>query len=99
MARHLLCLSNGTALACHASFGLYAPGKNSIHSSVDCLAACIQEAGIPAKFAKTIGIAVDHRRRNRSLESLQVCSLRLILFQTYAPSMLAVVVISKSVYG
>lgn len=31
-----------------------------------------QEAGIPAKFAPTIGIAVDHRRRNRSLEGLQV---------------------------
>ncbi len=31
-----------------------------------------QEAGIPAKFAPTIGIAVDHRRKNRSLESLQV---------------------------
>jgi len=32
----------------------------------------VQEAGIPAKLAPTIGIAVDHRRRNRSLESLQV---------------------------
>ncbi|KAF5841813.1 60S ribosomal protein L13 [Dunaliella salina] len=31
----------------------------------------LKEAGIPAKFAPTIGIAVDHRRRNRSLESLQ----------------------------
>lgn len=31
-----------------------------------------QEAGIPAKFAPTIGIAVDHRRKNRSLEGLQV---------------------------
>ena len=31
-----------------------------------------QEAGIPAKLAPTIGIAVDHRRRNRSLEGLQV---------------------------
>jgi hypothetical protein len=30
-----------------------------------------QEAGIPAKLAPTIGIAVDHRRTNRSLESLQ----------------------------
>ncbi len=39
----------------------------------------MQEAGIPAKFAKTIGIAVDHRRRNRSLESLQV-SLVMHLF-------------------
>jgi hypothetical protein len=31
-----------------------------------------QEAGIPAKFAPTIGIAVDHRRKNRSLETMQV---------------------------
>jgi large subunit ribosomal protein L13e len=31
----------------------------------------LKEAGIPRKFAPTIGIAVDHRRRNRSLESLQ----------------------------
>lgn len=35
----------------------------------------VQEAGIPAKFASTIGIAVDNRRKNRSLESLQVRSL------------------------
>lgn len=32
----------------------------------------VQEAGIPVRRARTIGIAVDHRRRNRSLESLQV---------------------------
>ncbi len=31
-----------------------------------------QEAGIPRRQARSIGIAVDHRRRNRSLESLQV---------------------------
>ena len=31
----------------------------------------LKEAGISAKLAPTIGIAVDHRRRNRSLESLQ----------------------------
>eukprot|EP00889_Picochlorum_renovo_P003536 jgi/Picre1/30566/NNA_005928.t1 len=31
----------------------------------------LKEAGIPAKLARTIGIAVDHRRRNRSLEGLQ----------------------------
>ena len=36
-----------------------------------------QEAGIPAKLAPTIGIAVDHRRRNRSLESLQENANRL----------------------
>eukprot|EP00879_Flechtneria_rotunda_P000168 GHRR01000238.1.p1 GENE.GHRR01000238.1~~GHRR01000238.1.p1 ORF type:complete len:211 (+),score=62.11 GHRR01000238.1:137-769(+) len=31
----------------------------------------LKEAGIPRKLAPTIGVAVDHRRRNRSLESLQ----------------------------
>lgn len=31
----------------------------------------MQEAGIAAKLAPTIGISVDHRRRNRCLESLQ----------------------------
>jgi large subunit ribosomal protein L13e len=31
----------------------------------------LKEAGIPRKLAPTIGIAVDNRRRNRSLESLQ----------------------------
>jgi hypothetical protein len=30
-----------------------------------------QVAGIPSKLAPTIGIAVDHRRRNRCAESLQ----------------------------
>merc|ERR1712130_719740 len=42
----------------------------------------LKEAGIPAKFAKTIGIAVDHRRRNRSLESLQLNAARLTLAQS-----------------
>mmetsp|Transcript_7583 Transcript_7583/g.11356 ORF Transcript_7583/g.11356 Transcript_7583/m.11356 type:complete len:204 (-) Transcript_7583:55-666(-) len=32
----------------------------------------LKEAGINAKVARTIGIAVDHRRRNKSVESLQV---------------------------
>ena len=31
----------------------------------------IQQAGINRKLARTIGIAVDHRRMNRSMESLQ----------------------------
>lgn len=30
-----------------------------------------QAAGIPKKLAPTIGISVDHRRKNRSLEGLQ----------------------------
>lgn len=31
----------------------------------------LQSAGIPKKLAPTIGISVDHRRKNRSLEGLQ----------------------------
>ncbi|XP_038907267.1 60S ribosomal protein L13-3-like [Benincasa hispida] len=37
----------------------------------------LKAAGIPKKYARTIGIAVDHRRRNRSLESLQANVQRL----------------------
>merc|ERR1719378_1799827 len=32
----------------------------------------LKEAGINRKEARSIGIAVDHRRRNRSMESLQL---------------------------
>eukprot|EP00040_Diaphanoeca_grandis_P004154 m.27296 g.27296 ORF g.27296 m.27296 type:complete len:207 (+) comp15722_c0_seq1:115-735(+) len=37
----------------------------------------LKEAGISRKKAQTIGIAVDHRRTNRSLESLQINVQRL----------------------
>ena len=37
----------------------------------------LKAAGIPKKLAPTIGIAVDHRRRNRSEESLALNSKRL----------------------
>ncbi|GLT54874.1 hypothetical protein SLA2020_280360 [Shorea laevis] len=37
----------------------------------------LKAANIPKKLAPTIGIAVDHRRRNRSLESLQTNVQRL----------------------
>ncbi|XP_074273759.1 large ribosomal subunit protein eL13z [Silene latifolia] len=37
----------------------------------------LKAAGIPKKQAPTIGIAVDHRRRNRSLEGLQTNVQRL----------------------
>ncbi|KAJ6778403.1 60S RIBOSOMAL PROTEIN L13 [Salix koriyanagi] len=37
----------------------------------------MKAAGIPKKLAPTIGIAVDHRRRNRSLEGLQTNIQRL----------------------
>lgn len=41
------------------------------------LVVVVQAAGIPKKLAPTIGIAVDHRRRNRSLEGLQANVQRL----------------------
>lgn len=37
----------------------------------------LKAAGIPKKLAPTIGIAVDHRRKNRSLEGLQANMQRL----------------------
>ena len=37
----------------------------------------LKEAGIPAKLAPTLGVAVDHRRINRSQESLQANVARL----------------------
>ena len=40
----------------------------------------LKAAGIPKKLAPTIGIAVDHRRRNRSEESLAVSRPRLAAF-------------------
>ncbi|KAI3828544.1 hypothetical protein L1987_02645 [Smallanthus sonchifolius] len=40
-----------------------------------------QAAGITKKLAATIGIAVDHRRRNRSLEGLQANVQRLKTFK------------------
>ncbi|RDX84325.1 hypothetical protein CR513_34639, partial [Mucuna pruriens] len=43
-------------------------------------------AGIPKKLAPTIGIAVDHRRKNRSLESLQANVQRL---KTYKAKLVA----------
>lgn len=42
----------------------------------------LKEAGIPVNFAPTIGIAVDHRRRNRSLESLQANVARLRAYRS-----------------
>ncbi|GAX83141.1 hypothetical protein CEUSTIGMA_g10567.t1 [Chlamydomonas eustigma] len=42
----------------------------------------LKEAGIPVKFAPTIGIAVDHRRKNRSLEGLQANVNRLKAYRS-----------------
>uniref|UniRef100_A0A2N9G089 60S ribosomal protein L13 n=1 Tax=Fagus sylvatica TaxID=28930 RepID=A0A2N9G089_FAGSY len=41
----------------------------------------MKAAGIPKKYAPTIGIAVDHRRKNRSLEGLQTNVQRLKTFK------------------
>ncbi|KAK9324361.1 ribosomal protein L13e [Lipomyces orientalis] len=41
----------------------------------------LKVAGIPRKFAKTIGIAVDHRRQNRSVEGLEANVARLKEYQ------------------
>ena len=37
----------------------------------------LKEAGIRRKEARSIGISVDHRRRNKSIDSLQLNILRL----------------------
>merc|ERR1711918_73237 len=42
----------------------------------------IKAAGLSKKFARTIGIAVDHRRRNKRVESLQLNSQRLKEFKS-----------------
>merc|ERR1712190_558842 len=42
----------------------------------------LREAKIPKKMAQTIGIAVDHRRRNRCQESLQANVDRLKLYKS-----------------
>jgi ribosomal protein L13E len=41
-----------------------------------------QEAGVPAKLAPTLGISVDHRRRNRSLEGLQANVARIKAYRS-----------------
>merc|ERR1719498_1614995 len=42
----------------------------------------LKQAGVPKKLAKTIGIAVDFRRKNRSTEGLQENVARLKLYKT-----------------
>jgi large subunit ribosomal protein L13e len=42
----------------------------------------LKEAGIRRKEALTLGVAVDHRRRNKSLESLQLNVQRLKLYKS-----------------
>lgn len=45
--------------------------------TLDVLCSSLQAAGIHKKTARTIGISVDSRRRNRSTESLQANVQRL----------------------
>merc|ERR1711962_17613 len=42
----------------------------------------IKAAGLSKKYARTVGIAVDHRRRNKSVESLQLNTQRLKEYQS-----------------
>jgi large subunit ribosomal protein L13e len=42
----------------------------------------VKAAGIPRKFARTIGIAVDHRRHNRSVEGFEINVARLQEYKT-----------------
>jgi len=42
----------------------------------------LQAAKIPKRFAPTIGICVDHRRRNKSVESLQLNTQRLKVYRS-----------------
>merc|ERR1719343_66011 len=42
----------------------------------------LREAKIPVKLAPTIGIAVDHRRKNRCVESLQRNVARLLEYKS-----------------
>merc|ERR1711862_224046 len=42
----------------------------------------IKAAGLSKKYARTVGIAVDHRRRNKSVESLQLNTQRLKEFKS-----------------
>ncbi|XP_045464401.1 60S ribosomal protein L13-like [Harmonia axyridis] len=42
----------------------------------------LKTAGLNARYARTIGIAVDHRRRNKSLESVQLNVQRLKEYQS-----------------
>merc|ERR1711983_204625 len=37
----------------------------------------LKAAGLSKNYARTIGISVDHRRRNKSVESLQLIAQRL----------------------
>ncbi|KAG2431131.1 hypothetical protein HXX76_009661 [Chlamydomonas incerta] len=42
----------------------------------------LKEAGIPVRMAASLGIAIDHRRRNKSLESLQENAQRLKAYRS-----------------
>ena len=62
-----------SARARHAPLATDAPSRPVHKTALNSNVLQLQEAGFSARKARTIGIAVDHRRKNRSLESLQVC--------------------------
>jgi hypothetical protein len=51
--------------------------SHSFHPCISTTFLSFQAAGIPKKLAPTIGISVDHRRKNKSLEGLQTNVQRL----------------------
>ena len=60
------------------------------------LCCCLQEAAIAPKAARTIGIAVDHRRKNRSLESLQVGQIHVSVYSTTLAGDVALLIMDTS---
>lgn len=54
----------------------------------------LKSAGIPVNEAKQFGIAVDYRRTNRSVESIQVCCL--VQFSLYSSTFSAMFSASRS---
>lgn len=41
----------------------------------------IKASGLNRRYAKSVGIAIDHRRRNKSIESVQVNAQRLLEYK------------------
>lgn len=61
----------------YQEFGLAIANCQSLYFLISHLIRFNQAAGIPKKLAPTVGISVDHRRRNRSLEGFQTNVQRL----------------------
>lgn len=56
--------------------------QSKIRSGKDFNLAEIKARGLNKKFAKTIGIAVDPRRRNKSVASLRTNTKRLVEYRS-----------------